>query len=83
MRGYHIWGVPFAKFLRKKTFTSKLFRKVMWPIVKAWAEEMAHNINPKKYKPNYFGKLIKAVGEPFSRLCALVTKAKRLEKGIL
>jgi len=83
MRGYHVWGVPFANFLRKKTFTSKLFRKIMWPIVKAWAEEMAHNMNPKKYKPNYFGKLIKVIGEPFSRLCALITKIKRLEKGIL
>ena len=46
----------------------------MWPIVKAWAEEMAHCMKPEKYKPNYVGKAIKIVGEPFSRLCGKIYK---------
>ena len=46
----------------------------MWPIVKAWAEEMAHCMQPEKYKPNYVGKTIKLVGEPFSRLVGKIYK---------
>jgi hypothetical protein len=69
IEGYHMWGVPVANYLRKQTFGAKVLRAVMWPIVKAWAEEMAHNMKPEEYAPNYFGKLIKFVGEPFSRLC--------------
>ena len=69
IEGYHMWGVPVANYLRKQTLGAKVLRAVMWPIVKAWAEEMAHNMKPEEYAPNYFGKLIKFVGEPFSRLC--------------
>ena len=46
----------------------------MWPIVKAWAEEMAHCMKPAKYKANYLGKAIKFVGEPFSRLVGKIYK---------
>jgi len=74
IEGYHMWGVPVANYLRKQTFGAKVLRAVMWPIVKAWAEEMAHNMKPDDYAPNYFGKLIKFVGEPFSRMCGKLKK---------
>ncbi len=74
LEGYHLWGIPVANYIRKKTFFANIARKIMWPIVKAWAEEMAHCIKPAKYKPNYFGKAIKFVGEPFSRLCGKLYK---------
>tara|TARA_R110001606_G_scaffold18721_1_gene69813 strand:+ start:422 stop:1810 length:1389 start_codon:yes stop_codon:yes gene_type:complete len=79
IEGYHMWGVPVANYLRKQTFGAKVLRAIMWPIVKAWAEEMAHNMKPEDYKPNYFGKLIKFVGEPFSRMCAKL-KFRKIEE---
>ena len=74
IEGYHLWGIPTANYIQKNTFFAKTFRSLMWPIVKAWAEEMAHCMKPKQYKPNYFGKAIKFVGEPFSRLCGSLYK---------
>ena len=80
IEGYHVWGVPLANYIRKQTLGAKVLRAVMWPIVKAWAEEMAHNMKPSQYKPNYFGKLIKFVGEPLSRMC--VNLKPRKIKGV-
>lgn len=74
LEGYHLWGIPTANYIRKKTFFANIARKIMWPIVKAWAEEMAHCMKPAKYKANYFGKVIKFVGEPFSRLVGKIYK---------
>jgi hypothetical protein len=76
IEGYHIWATPIADYIRKDTIPAKALRAVMWPIVKAWAEEMAHNMKPEEYKPNYFGKLIKFVGEPFSRMCGKLKPRK-------
>jgi hypothetical protein len=78
IEGYHVWGVPLANYIRKDTLGAKVLRAVMWPVVKAWAEEMAHNMKPSKYKPNYFGKLIKFVGEPLSRMCVKL-KPRKIE----
>tara|TARA_B100000965_G_scaffold269868_1_gene228289 strand:+ start:3382 stop:4536 length:1155 start_codon:yes stop_codon:yes gene_type:complete len=74
IQGYHLWGIPTANYIQKNTLLAKTLRSVMWPIVKAWAEEMAHCMQPEKYKPNYVGKAIKLVGEPFSRLCGKIYK---------
>ena len=74
IEGYHLWGVPTANYIKKNTFVARIVRALMWPIVKAWAEEMAHCMKPEKYKPNYVGKAIKIVGEPFSRLCGKIYK---------
>lgn len=79
IEGYHVWGVPLANYIRKQTLGAKVLRAVMWPIVKAWAEEMAHNMKPSEYRPNYFGKLIKFVGEPLSRMCCKL-KSRAVEK---
>ena len=74
IEGYHLWGIPTANYIKKNTFFAKIVRALMWPIVKAWAEEMAHCMKPTKYKANYLGKAIKFVGEPFSRLCGKLYK---------
>tara|TARA_B100001769_G_scaffold260301_1_gene240815 strand:+ start:130 stop:1302 length:1173 start_codon:yes stop_codon:yes gene_type:complete len=74
IQGYHLWGIPTANYIQKNTLLAKTLRSVMWPIVKAWAEEMAHCMQPEKYKPNYVGKTIKLVGEPFSRLVGKIYK---------
>lgn len=69
MRGYHAWAAPLADFVQEDTAVAKVVRAIMWPIVKAWAEEMAHKQRPDKYKANIAGKAITFVGEAFSRLC--------------
>ena len=33
---------------------------------------MAHKQRPEKYKPNVVGKMIMAIGEPFSRVCGML-----------
>jgi len=66
IHGYRMWATPIANFIQKDNLISKALRAVMWPVVEAWAEEMAHIMKPKKYKRNIFGKLIMAIGEPLS-----------------
>ena len=66
MNGYHAWAAPLADFVKRDTIGGKVARKVMWPIVKAWAEEMAHTMSPEKHKSNKVGKVIATVGEAFS-----------------
>jgi hypothetical protein len=72
MEGYHAWAAPLAEYIQKDTRGAKVARAVMWPIVKAWAAEMAHRQRPEKHKPNVVGKIIMAVGEPFSRVCGML-----------
>lgn len=66
IHGYRMWATPIANFIQKDNLISKASRAVVWPVVEAWAEEMAHIMKPKKYKRNIFGKLIMAIGEPLS-----------------
>jgi hypothetical protein len=72
MEGYHAWAAPLAEYIQRDTRGAKAARAVMWPIVKAWAAEMAHKQRPEKYKPNVVGKMIMAIGEPFSRVCGML-----------
>ena len=72
MEGYHAWAAPLAEYIQKDTRGAKVARAVMWPIVKAWAAEMAHRQRPEKHKPNVVGKIIMAIGEPFSRVCGML-----------
>lgn len=72
MEGYHAWAAPLAEYIQKDTRGAKVARAVMWPIVKSWAAEMAHKQRPEKHKPNVVGKMIMAIGEPFSRVCGML-----------
>ena len=72
MEGYHAWAAPLAEYIQKDTRGAKVARAVMWPIVKAWAAEMAHKQRPEKHKSNVVGKMIMAIGEPFSRVCGML-----------
>jgi hypothetical protein len=64
--GYRLWAAPIARFIKTDTLAAKATRTILWPVVRAWAEEMAHTMKPQKYSGNKFGKLIMAMGEPFS-----------------
>ena len=72
MEGYHAWAAPLAEYIQKDTRGAKVARAVMWPIVKSWAAEMAHRQRPEKHKSNVVGKMIMAIGEPFSRVCGMI-----------
>jgi hypothetical protein len=80
MNGYHAWAAPLADFVKRDTVGGKVARKVMWPIVKAWAEEMAHTMSPEKHKSNKFGKVIATVGEAFSYAVGAVLLPKNNKK---
>ena len=80
MNGYHAWAAPLADFVKRDTVGGKVARKVMWPIVKAWAEEMAHTMSPEKHKSNKVGKVIAAVGEAFSYAVGAVLLPKNNKK---
>lgn len=64
--GYRMWASPVARFIQRNGILSKALRAILWPIVRAWAEQMAHEMRPKKHAGNLFGKFIMAVGEPLS-----------------
>ena len=64
--GYRLWASPIAKFIKTDTLAAKAVRAALWPMVRVWAEEMAHQMKPEKYSGNKFGKLVMAMGEPFS-----------------
>lgn len=64
--GYRLWAAPIARFIKTDGLAAGAVRAVLWPVVRAWAEEMAHTMKPEKYSGNKFGKLIMAIGEPFS-----------------
>jgi hypothetical protein len=80
MNGYHAWAAPLADFVKRDTVGGKVARKVMWPIVKAWAEEMAHTMSPEKHKSNKVGKVIATVGEAFSYAVGAVLLPKNNKK---
>ena len=64
--GYRLWASPIAEFIKTDTLAAKAVRAALWPMVRVWAEEMAHQMKPEKYSGNKFGKLVMAMGEPFS-----------------
>jgi hypothetical protein len=80
MNGYHAWASPLADFVKRDTIGGKVARKVMWPIVKAWAEEMAHTMSPEKHKSNKVGKVIATIGEAFSYAVGAVLLPKNNKK---
>ena len=78
--GYRKWATPIAEFIKTDTLAAKATRAVMWPIVKAWAEQMAHEMKPQKYSRNIAGKAIMLVGVPFSRFVGAVFVDKSVSK---
>lgn len=78
--GYRKWATPIADFIKTDTLAAKATRAVMWPIVKSWAEQMAHEMKPQKYSRNIAGKAIMLAGVPFSRLVGAIFVDKSVSK---
>ena len=74
--GYHRLATGVAKYIQKDTLPAKLVRYTMFPLAHAWAKQMAHDMEPTKYKRNYVGKAIMAVSYP---VCAMLGRNKKVE----
>ena len=61
--GYWKWATPIVNLMRK----SNIFTQIVRPFGVAWANEMAHREEPKKYKGNLLGKFLMLVGVPLCR----------------
>lgn len=59
VRGYHVWAIPYVRLMRR----SKLAEAIMYPLAKARAVELAHQMG-KREKGSFFGKIVRLVGEP-------------------
>lgn len=73
LRGYHFWAIPLTRQMKK----SKVITAIVALFAKSWALEMSHRIEPTKYKPHYFGKLVCFLGVPG---CELLGKYLRESK---
>lgn len=74
VRGYHYWAIPYVRLMRK----SPLAEKIMWPLAKWRAEELAYQVG-RREKPNYMGKLVRLTLEPVCYVIGLVAPQKDWE----
>ncbi|ELQ2337398.1 hypothetical protein QTG64_002908 [Vibrio vulnificus] len=75
VRGYHFWAIPYVELMRKNTF----FEKVMFPIAKYRAIELAHKMGVVE-KGSFRGKLIRFVIEPACFVIGTFCKQKDWER---
>ena len=78
--GYHSWAVPMVDWIEKGSLLSKVyFHGWVRPFTGAWAQHIAHRMEPKKYKDNKVGRLMLNIGVP---LCRSIGKLMRRNKGM-
>ena len=78
--GYHSWAVPMVNWIEKGSLLSKVyFHGWVRPFTGAWAQHIAHRMEPKKYKDNKVGRLMLNIGVP---LCRSIGKLMRRNKGM-
>ena len=70
MRGYHLWGVPFASYLRRKGPQSRIV-KLLKPFVLAWAEYIGSRMFVE-IRPNKLGAVMYHIGIPICKLLGIV-----------
>lgn len=71
VRGYQYWAIPYVKLMR----TSPLAEKVMFPLAKWRATELAYQLG-KTEKGSIRGKMVRALLEPCCALLGKVVKQK-------
>lgn len=75
VRGYHYWAIPYVELMRKHAF----FEKIMFPIAKYRAIELAYQMNVVE-KGSLRGKLIRLVIEPTCFAIGLFCEQKDWKK---
>jgi len=71
IRGYHYWGIPYGKLMRRSPFAERM----MFPLVKWRAEELAYQMGVLP-SGNFKGKLIRLFGESFCWLLGSLVSQK-------
>ena len=76
IRGYHLWGIPLAK-LMKKSRTLTIF---LQPLISSWAHHMAFKMGVCN-EPNLVGYLLESFGVPICRIIGNITVKKGVANG--
>ena len=71
IRGYHYWGIPYVKLMRRST----LAERIMFPLVKWRAEELAYQMGVLSCS-NFKGKLVRIFGESLCWLLGCLVSQK-------
>lgn len=74
VRGYHFWAIPYVELMRKNS----LFEKIMFPIAKYRAIELAYQMKVID-KGSLRGKLIRLIVEPSCYIIGLFCEQKNWE----
>jgi len=78
--GYHSWAVPMVNWIKKGSLLSKVyFHGWVRPFTGAWAQHIAHRMEPEKFEDNKVGRLMLNIGVP---LCRTIGKLMRRNKGM-
>lgn len=67
-RGYLIWAQPVVNYVRAEKPGHAALLNIIKVIAKPWAEYMAHEMQPTKYKSNHLGMLLHYIGGGISYL---------------
>ena len=70
MAGYHLWAMPLARLMREKAVAARLIA----PLAKPWAYEIAHRAGVPGVKGHVIGKIYLKLGVP---TCLLLGKLTR------
>jgi hypothetical protein len=71
IRGYHYWAIPYVRLMRR----SPLAERVMYPLARARAEEIAYQAG-RRAKGSFAGKIVRLIGEPICYLIGSMAKQK-------
>lgn len=71
VRGYHAWGIWYAKHLRSNP--GGFMEKIIWPVVKHRSHEIAFQLGVVD-EPDYLGKFFRLLLEPFCYVLGLCVK---------
>jgi len=81
LNGYHAWAIPLVNWIEKDTFLSKMFfHSIAVPLTTAWAQHIAHRMEPKTYKDNKVGRFILNIGVPICRAIGKLVMNKKEAK---
>lgn len=75
VNGYHLWAIPYVKWMRKSSFAEK----IMYPLAYYRAREIAYQMGYRE-KGSIRGKIIRAIGEPLCHILGLFTAEKKYQE---
>lgn len=81
LKGYHAWAMPMVDWIEKDSFLSRVyFHAWVVPFTSAWAQHIAHRMEPEKYKDNKVGRFMINIGVPICRAIGKLVMNKKEAK---